>query len=87
MDQERFDALAQSLVSAGSRRRALGALLAGMLGSLGFGHSDAAAAKKRRAGPSVVSASAARRANVARPKGARTRVKRPQLSANKQNGA
>ena len=46
MDQSRFDALARSLTTAGSRRRALTSLLAGILGLLGSRTDDARAKKK-----------------------------------------
>jgi hypothetical protein len=46
MDDSRFDSLARSLGTAGSRRRALGGLLAGTLGLLGSRTEHAAAKKK-----------------------------------------
>jgi hypothetical protein len=40
MDVDRFDMLARSLTSSGSRRRALSAALAGSLGLLGLAQPD-----------------------------------------------
>ncbi len=50
MDEADFDALTRSLNTAGSRRRALGGLIAGTLGLLGAG-SDSAMARKQKACP------------------------------------
>src|SRR5687767_10268917 len=44
MDDSRFDTLTRSLGTAGSRRRALGGLLAGTLGILGWHGGDESAA-------------------------------------------
>src|SRR5688572_30849290 len=44
MDADRFDTLARSLTTSGSRRRALTAALAGSLGFLGLAHPDDATA-------------------------------------------
>ena len=44
MDDFRFDTLARTLGTAGSRRRALGGLLAGTLGMLGWHGGDESAA-------------------------------------------
>ena len=49
MDDSRFDALARSLTTAGSRRRALGGLLAGTLGVLGRHDGDESAAHDLKA--------------------------------------
>src|SRR5687768_14657954 len=49
MDDSRFDALARSLGTAGSRRRALSGLLAGTLGILGWHDSDEIAAHNLKA--------------------------------------
>jgi hypothetical protein len=51
MDGIRFDALARSLTTAGSRRRALSGLLAGALGLLGSRAEPAAAKKKKPCPP------------------------------------
>jgi hypothetical protein len=49
MDDSRFDSLARSLGTAGSRRRALGGLLAGTLGILGWHDGDESAAHDLKA--------------------------------------
>jgi hypothetical protein len=49
MDADGFDSLARSLVASGSRRRALGGLLAGPLGLLGVRSKEAAAHDPRKA--------------------------------------
>ena len=46
MDADRFDSLTRSLMSSGSRRRALGAVAGGVLGLLGLADSDDASAAK-----------------------------------------
>ena len=46
MDADRFDTLARSLTSVGSRRRALGAALSGALGALGMAEVDEASAAR-----------------------------------------
>ena len=51
MDKIRFDTLTRSLTAAGSRRRALTAVLAGALGMLGLAHPDEATAGKCKRKP------------------------------------